>query len=401
MLNKQKDKVQQEALSAWELADKKGTCEIITGLGKTFIGLHALYTMPKDDNVIHLFLAEVKDRRLDLARDIDKYNKIFNRNVLADYNLEFHCYQTAYKWKNRSFGLVIADEIHDALSPAYSLFFMNNKFESIIGLSATVTTGTAYKHSNGDTYTKGDLLKQIAPICYTYGLNLGIQEGTSRKLDVYIIKHKLDDKNKTVQAGSKRKRFYQTEKQAYDYWDKEHKKAWFITDEETRNLKIRITSHKRSTILYNLESKVNATKALIEKLHSRTILFGNSLDALLKVTPNVVSSRNTDAVNDMIRYKFEAHKTDLIGSFKKLKQGANLPNIDNCIIMSYYSTDKDFIQRVGRLRQNNKIGNIFIFLTENTQEVTWFTKVFENISELNMIYCQDVDDCVSKLKSKP
>jgi superfamily II DNA or RNA helicase len=400
MLNEQKDKVQKEALSAWELANKKGTCEIVTGLGKTFISLHALYTMPKDDTITHLFLAEVKDRRLDLARDIDKYNSIFNRNVLADYNLEFHCYQTAYKWKNKSFGLVIADEIHDALSPAYSLFFKNNKFESIIGLSATVSTGITYKTKTGE-FTKGDLLKEIAPICYTYGLDVGIKEGTSRTLDVYIIKHKLDDKNKTVQAGSKRKRFFQTEKQAYDYWDKEHKKAWFIDDDETRNLKIRITSHRRSTILYSLESKVLETKKLIKKLHSRTILFGNSLDALLRVTPNVVSSRNKDDVNDMIRYQFESGKIDLIASFKKLKQGANLPNIDNCIIMSYYSTDKDFIQRVGRLRQNNKIGNIFIFLTENTQEVTWFSKIFESINELNMIYCDNVEDCINKLILKP
>jgi superfamily II DNA or RNA helicase len=400
MLNEQKDKVQKEALSAWELANKKGTCEIVTGLGKTFISLHALYTMPKDDTITHLFLAEVKDRRLDLARDIDKYNSIFNRNVLADYNLEFHCYQTAYKWKNKSFGLVIADEIHDALSPAYSLFFKNNKFESIIGLSATVSTGITYKTKTGE-FTKGDLLKEIAPICYTYGLDVGIKESTSRTLDVYIIKHKLDDKNKTVQAGSKRKRFFQTEKQAYDYWDKEHKKAWFIDDDETRNLKIRITSHRRSTILYSLESKVLETKKLIKKLHSRTILFGNSLDALLRVTPNVVSSRNKDDVNDMIRYQFESGKIDLIASFKKLKQGANLPNIDNCIIMSYYSTDKDFIQRVGRLRQNNKIGNIFIFLTENTQEVTWFSKIFESINELNMIYCDNVEDCINKLILKP
>ena len=87
----------------------------------------------------------------------------------------------------------------------------------------------------------------------------------------------------------------------------------------------------------------------------------------------------------------------LIGSFKKLKQGANLPNIDNCIIMSYYSTDKDFIQRVGRLRQNNKIGNIFIFLTHETQEVVWFSKMFDNITNLSMIYCDNVEDCLIKL----
>lgn len=396
MLNEQKDKVQREALSAWLLANKRGTVEIITGLGKTFIALHALYTMPKD-NTIHLFLAEVTDRRKDLMDDIEKYNKIFGRNVLADYNLEFHCYQTVYKWKQRTFGLVIADEIHDSLSPAYVKFYQNNKFSAIIGLSATINSNTRYK-VNGVVVTKGLYLQNVAPICYTYGLDKGIKEGTSRNLNVYIIKHKLDDKIKSVPAGNSKKRFYQTERQAYDYWDNQHKRAWFIKDDEQRELKIRITSHKRSTILYNLASKVIATKHLIAHLPNKTILFGNSLDALLQVTSNVVSSRNSEDKNDLIRYNFDIGNIDLIGSFKKLKQGANLVDVDNCIIMSYYSTDKDFIQRIGRLRQNSKIGNIFIFLTEHTQEVVWFKKIFDNIENLNMIYCSSVEHCTELLK---
>lgn len=397
MLNRAKDKIQQQALHKWKEQGKTGTCEIITGLGKTFIGLHALYSMPIDYSITHIFLAEVKDRRVDLMRDIEKYNKLFGRNVLEDYNLEFHCYQSAYRWKDRKFGLVIADEIHDALSPAYYRFFLNNKYESLIGLSATINRDTKYTIDDKEV-TKGQLLNKIAPVCYSYNLRDGLTEGTSRDLNVYVIKHQLEEVLKEVPAGNKRKRFYQTEKQAYDYWDREHKRAWFIQDEDSKALKIRITAHKRSHILYNLESRVRETKKLVTALSNKTILFGNSLDSLLKVTPNIVSSRNDDETNEMIRHNFETGKSNLIGSFKKLKQGVNLPNLDNCIIMSYYSTDKDFIQRVGRLRQNGKIGNVFIFLTENTQETTWFDKIFSNNDMLNLIYCDNVEDCVSKLK---
>lgn len=66
--------------------------------------------------------------------------------------------------------------------------------------------------------------------------------------------------------------------------------------------------------------------------------------------------------------------------------------------MSYYSTDKDFIQRIGRLRNNNKVGNVFILLTKNTQEEKWFDKIFLNINNLNIIYCNTVNDCISKIK---
>ena len=109
MNNLLKDKVQKEALDSWIKSNKTGTAEIITGLGKTFLALNALYTMPRNDQ-LHLFLAEAIDRQTDLIKDIVKYNKIFNRDVLNDYNLQFQCYQTVYRWKNKEFGLVIADE---------------------------------------------------------------------------------------------------------------------------------------------------------------------------------------------------------------------------------------------------------------------------------------------------
>ena len=113
---------------------------------------------------------------------------------------------------------------------------------------------------------------------------------------------------------------------------------------------------------------------------------------------DVVESKNTDEENSKIRYNFESDKISVIGSFKKLKQGANLTGLDNCIIMSYYGTDKDLIQRMGRLRQNGTIGNVFIFVTTSTQEEVWFSKMFEKVNNLNLIYCSNVEDCLNKLK---
>lgn len=390
-----KDKVQRDALSAWESQGKKGTCEIITGLGKTFIALHALYTMPKNKD-LHLFLAETTTRETDLQNDILKYNKIFNRDVYNDYNLRFFCYQSAYKWKGKEFGLIIADEIHDSLSPAYSQFYFNNSYKAIIGLSATVDKSTQYE-VDGVAYSKGDLLKKIAPICFAYGLKKAKVEETTRDLDIYVILNKLDEVNKTVKAGSKEKPFFQTEKQAYDYWDTQHKRAFFILDPELKSLKIRITATKRSNILYNLKSKIPIVRKLLDYVDSKTIVFGNSLDALLQITPNVVSSRNKEDENKRIREDFEKGKIQTIGSFKKLKQGANLAGLDNCIMMSYYSTNKDLIQRIGRLRDNGKKGNIFILLTQGTQEEVWLNKMLENVKHLNIIYCENVESVIKKL----
>lgn len=397
MLNELKDKIQQEALVKWLENDKKGTAELATGVGKTILALHALYTMDKND-LTHVFLAETTERKKDLLKDIKKYNQIFNRDVTNDYNLKFYCYQTVYRWKDKKLGLVIADEIHDSLSPKYSEFYFNNDYKALLGLSATVDRKTKYEE-NGQIFTKGELLDKIAPVVFKYTINDSQLAGVSRKLNIYVINHQLEEVEKTVKAGSLKKSFLQTEKASYDYWDKEHKRSWFIEDQELKALKIRITSHKRSNLLFNLPSKVNIIKQLINTINGKTIIFGNSLDALLKITPNVVSSKNDEKKNDFIRYNFDNDKIDIIASFKKLKQGANLDKIDNCIIHSYYGVEKDIIQRVGRLRQNgDKVGNVFILLTKDTQETTWFQKMMENMNDFTIINCNDINDCIKKYK---
>lgn len=361
-LNIKKDKIQQQALKSWINADKIGTVEIITGLGKTFIGLHALYTMPKNDKT-HLFLAEVVDRKKDLRDDIKKYNKIFNRDVLNDYKLQFKTYQSAYKLKNKSYGLVIADEIHDSLTPSYSEFYFNNQYDALIGLSALVDIKTYYKEINK---TKGYFLNKIAPICFKYHLDQGLEEETARKLNIYVIEHQLDNTVKSIKAGTKKKSWYQTEQASYNYWDSLFKKN-LMTEvkidkkdtesikeymdrvskaEDLRQLKINMSVNKRSKLLYDLPSKQKVVKKLLKHIKGKTILFGNSIDSLLNITKNTVSSRNNNDVNKSIRDNFEKGNINLIGSFKKLKQGANLNKLDNCVVMSYYSKEKDLIQRL-------------------------------------------------------
>lgn len=391
-----RDDIQHQAKEAWVKNNKKGTLELATGTGKTIAALHCLYTMPKKDGTVHLFLAETVERKQDVLEDIKKFNLLFNVNVLEDYRLLFRTYQAAYKYTDYEFGLIIADEIHFALSPEYSKLFTNNKIQAVVGLSATIDRATKYE-VDGKVFTKGDLLDKIAPVCFTYTLADAKNDGIGRVLDVYIVASTLDSVNKNIPAGSMKKRFFQTEEAAYTYWDLEHKKSWFIEDEEMKNMKIRITATKRSNILFNLPSKIAIVHKLLSIISGKTIVFGNSLDSLLKVTKNTVSSRYSEDKNKAIRKDFDEGKINIIGSFKKLLQGANLRNLDNVIVMSYYSKEKDIIQRLGRMRKNGeKVGSAFILLTLGTQEEVWFSAMMSNLTDFNIIYCDNIDDCIKK-----
>mgnify|MGYP002684185793 FL=1 len=98
------------------------------------------------------------------------------------------------------------------------------------------------------------------------------------------------------------------------------------------------------------------------------------------VPGGVISSRNSEKKNTEIRDMFDKGEIKNIASFKKLKQGANLSNLDNIIITSYYSSTKDLIQRVGRLRKAGKrVGNVIILVTKGTKEEDWFLKMFVSL----------------------
>jgi len=399
-----RDRIHNAALAAWKRNKKRGTVQIATGVGKTFIFLHALHSMIPDDR-IHLFLAEVTDRKKDLKENIKKYDAKYKVNTLDKYNLQFHCYQTVRDWEDvKNIGLVGADEIHDSLTPSNSNFYKNNHYDAIIGLSALVDVNTEYLITD-DFYsyriTKGDYLNKYAPVVYNYSINDARADDLNRDLNIHIIKHQLDDKLLTVRSGSKQKPFFQTELKAYNYWDKRFKEAKKEKDYIKRHLLQRVAISRRAKILYNLRSKVISTRKLLTQI-SRTIIFGNSIDALLNVIPHVVSSRNPDYHNDWIRSMFENEGLHSLGSFKKLKQGANINNLNNMILMSYYSKEKDVIQRFGRLRKNkDKIGNIFIFVTENTQEEVWYKEMFKNIEETyKKINHESIDDCIKYIRNE-
>jgi len=401
--NNKRNEIQNEALQHWIKAGKIGTVEIATGVGKTFVFLHALHTMPKNKEKIHLYLAETNQRERDLEKTITLFDKIFKKQTKKDYIIQFNCYQSAYKWENKRFGLVCGDEIHDSLTPTYSLFYQNNEYEALIGLSAKIDVKTRYDVTRGlitTTLTKGFYLNKYCPVIYKYSLDDARDDNLNRDLDIHVIFNKLDDKIKNVAAGSAKKRFYQTEQQAYDFWSKRLAQALDEESGKSNKLFARISALRRSVILYSLPSKIEATKKLVKHL-KRTLIFGNHIDSLLKITPNVISSKNKDDKNEKIRNDFESNKIDLIGSFKMLKQGANIKGLDNLVIMSYYSSEKDVIQRLGRARKDgNRKGKVFIFVTENTQEEKWYLRMFENINAYNVISHKNVDECITYINEK-
>jgi superfamily II DNA or RNA helicase len=366
------DKIHEEACNAWINSKYIGTIAAVTGIGKTWIAIKSIIiafeflnknnSNPKKIDV--LLLAERTNRLDGFLKEVDKYLEIKSIDVRNLSNLKFSTYQSACKLENTHWDLVIADEIHDSLSPKYSLFYYNNTYNSIIGLTATLDREAGYMDSDNTYYTKGDLIDKIAPVVYTYTLTESISNNTSRTINFIAVKTVLDDTVDYIVLD--KKRF--TEFKAYNYLSNR------IKNNMIRGYSDFSLITKRKEIIFNSLDKINAAKAIIKELEKhnvKTLVFGQDLNALEKICETIsYKDKNNTKI---LREKFNSGEILTLGNVKLLKQGENIDNIDVCMFYSYNSKPKDFIQSYGRLRkEGNKLGNVIIFVNENTKENDWY-----------------------------
>ena len=296
------------------------------------------------------------------------------------------------------------DECHDAMTPVFLNTIINNDFRYIIGLTATPSNDRTYVLDKEET-SKMKLMEKHLPICFTYGLVDAVRDGNSRKLNIHIIHHRLDDKEKCIQGGTVAKPFMLTESKAYKHYDSKFWEGIYTQ----QDYMIKGNMSKRAKLLYSLPSKFRAANLILQKLSGRTMIFANDLESLKELTGNIICSaregesvKMREAENRRIRELFETGKTDRIASFKVLQQGANVKGgIDNLLIVSYYSDLGKMRQRWGRLRmEGDKEGNVILFVTIGTQEEKWLKKAMEGIdtSVFNIKKHADAESFIETLK---
>lgn len=412
--NEIKSKIQEECAEALlKTENLRGTFELATGVGKTFAAFTTIFNYMQLDKELFsikstkvyniLILAEVQNREVTIMDDLKKFEQIrANRTISMFSNITFMCYQSAYKLKDTHWDIVIADEIHDSLTEQYSKFYFNNKYDMLIGLSATISRGTIVKEDEENKLTKGMLLDELCPVVYTLNQVKAIDLGLIAPYNVLVLEQSLDSVEAYVKAGTKAKPFLSTEQSSYNYYDNQFKQALFLSDTNPRKeFMILNYSRKRAQVLWGKKSKIRATREILERVNKKTVVFGNDLGSLSQITPYLVSSKNNKVKNDRIINDFNNNKIREIGSFKMLKQGANLTGASLCILHSYYSVKKDYIQRLGRVLrvEPGKVANIVILVTTGTQEESWYNKMTIDKS-LEVVRTTDVNDIINYLNSQ-
>jgi superfamily II DNA or RNA helicase len=290
--------LQLKAVDKWLNCGRRGLVSMATGVGKTRVALLALQkTKPKK---VALLVPTIKLRDLDWPKEFDKWGVDMS-------NVDRYCYQSAHKIKEKTYDLVILDEVHNLTDLRFE-FFNNNKVKDIIGLTATVP----------EDFDKQELIFQIAPTIIHVGVDDALDIGAIADYQITVVMLPLDKKEKYIEAGSKKKRFKTTEKAQYEYLTRQINKIQYSGKEVPPFLYF-----NRMRFLYNLKSKTELAKKLLktEFKNDKSLIFCGSIAQAEEITKYTYHSKTTDEDYK----KFLSGKVKHLGVVNAINEGVNIP----------------------------------------------------------------------------
>jgi superfamily II DNA or RNA helicase len=381
------------AVQAHETKDRV-TIMAATGTGKSFVMWKYLYAIreriPKTRPKVFIF-SEIDGEVAGslMLTEAEKFTKIFKKDPRKDFYLKFVTYQSM---PTEERDVDIYDEVDKALTEVFSKNIINSPSQFGLGLTGTVeNVATVYLgkvdpdlHGNirqsddltakgeiTDFINKGQLMEIICPCVSIYTLDQGVQEGLLSNYELIKVNHTLDAVIRDTKIWAKSKAL-SSEFQAYHTW-KSH-----IQNCRTKGRvqAAKATGRKMAAFLWECESKAVHAKQLMDKILAeggRVIIFGERINQLKKITPNVAMKENT---NDLIE-AFNSGKIDVIATAKKLERRVTLEGVTHGIFVGFTSSSSSFVQRLGRLVRylEGKTGKIYVLVTEGTLEEKWYNEM--------------------------
>lgn len=374
-----------------------GTWLAATGCGKTRLGLMCLKYIidcmksaelnPADFS----FLIVTPTTKLRDGEWIEEFKKVNMEDYLQYVTIE--CIQTAYKFSEKTFLFGIVDEVHTSLSTEYKKLFLNNTFNSLICLTATL-----------EDKEKIDFVNSIAPIVHITdterALNLGlITDFTIYNIPVDMSKENKSKLNKINYLYGKAEEALGGKYRAYDnakqFRTLEHKQ---LNAEEYKNACLFWAQmKKRSYLLNNSVEKIEITKKLIEEyfIEEKVLIFCSSIETgdLIMKALNETSYISTIYHSKLSEKEKNKNFSDFVNntyrvliSINALNAGVNVPECSVAINFSGSSKQLSDIQRRGRIvrldynNPNKKAIYVNLFF-KNTQEEKWLTSRLQNINK--------------------
>jgi superfamily II DNA or RNA helicase len=362
-----RDQVQKDAL---DIALKQNRCGlgISMGVGKTLIGLRyveQLLGVNKDK--LRVLIVAPKLSIFDSWRsDAQKFNIDIS-------SLEFTTYLSLHKHNPNDYNVLVLDECHSLL--VSHIAFLGHYTGKILGL-----TGTPPRDARSE---KGQMVQKFCPIMFKYITDDAIEDDILN--DYRIIVHKMNlSTNNALKIDLKGKSFFTSERKNYEYWGSRIMQATTKKQEQ-------IASVMRMRALMDFKTKEVYTKALMDEIEDKCIVFANTQDQADRLCKQSYHSNNPDSEVNLLNFK--KGKITKLSCVLQLNEGVNIPELRAGIIMHAYGNERKSNQRIGRLLRLNPEDTaiIHILCYKNTVDEKWVDAALKDLDQSKIKYF-DVDD---------
>jgi superfamily II DNA or RNA helicase len=390
-------KRQIEAVNKWINSSFKGTFEFATGVGKTRAALIAIKKLIKIEKL-------TKESKIHIVVPTKYLQSQWNKEIkalkLSKLDIEVFVINTYIK-QDRTCDFLILDEIHNYGSALRVKVFTMN-YQYLLGLTAT-TERKDLMHS---------IILSYAPVVDRIDLKEARREQYVSDYVVYNLGITLSESDKMYYTFINQN-FYKH----YNVFGRDFNLAMTCMSNKNARERYATTSglssesigynavrfnkfmQERKNFLYNLPSKLEVVKKIIEKFKVQTVTFSENTsfaDKLSETIPNSASyhSKIPKADRNKTLQAFNDGRNNLhvINSSKALDEGADIPDVELILITSSRSVERVDIQRTGRgIRfKEGKLAVIVNIYVKNSKDEEWL-KQRQNKTN-NIFWVNDVTD---------
>jgi superfamily II DNA or RNA helicase len=356
-----------------------------TGAGKTFVairilqmlrekepGLKALIVVPKNVILEKTWFPELKDNGIMLNQV-----GIYNGNIKEYCKVMITTNASVSGINYKMFDFLIFDEVHNAGTPAM-LSLLNAGFKYKLGLSATPKRQDM-KHWK--------IYEAFAYNVYEYSMKQALDDDVLNKFDFYDIKVEMpieDMKHYELLTGSMA--VLMRKVGGYEKF-----LALPMSNPDKRALMKLISERKK--LVWNHKKKMEVVSKIAREYKDHKVLIFNQFNAMTNALYYYLGAEGVKCavIHSELpaKQKFETlrdykdGKISTLISTKMLDEGYNLPSIDVGIILSNDSTERQLVQRMGRvLRKKETKSTLIQVYMANTFEETGAIKRSEEIRKL-------------------
>lgn len=379
-LNKVKGEQQRKALNTWWQAGGKGSIIAGTGFGKSRCGVLAMKHVLKEEGKGLLLVptTQLQDQF------VEEFKKWDAEHILE--RMDILCYQSAYKLSGNHYDIVVCDEVHLGISQEYRKFFIQNTYDKILCMTATIPEDDDYRN----------YLMQLAPIRYHISLDECVELGLVAPYEIICVPLELNEEDKLAYKKAQNK-FVQAKYRIGDFDTFSAAKLILAKKMQGDAGAAKMFFNaigERKKVVQHATIKLHEAKKVISKYPDDKVLVFSGTN---KFTDDMAEhldalsyhSGHTKKQREQILDDFREGTNKVLCSTQALNQGFDVPDATVGVITGLVSKSLPMIQRVGRLLRLStpgKIGKIYILYIKDSQEEKWLkasVKSLNNITWLN------------------